>query len=71
MEESLLLLKRQFCWQLDDVVIGAMKVTPRKPGSKEPPMKTKAYDFNPMASQLGCGYLRVVWNAVNIVTIGI
>jgi hypothetical protein len=43
MEESLLLLKRDHCWQLDDVVIGAMKVTPRKPGSPEPPMKTKAF----------------------------
>ena len=74
MEESLLLLKRENCWQLDDVVIGAMKVgvwglalgsksptplahgseslfmtnvvfqvTPRAPGSPEPPMKTRDF----------------------------
>jgi len=43
MEESLLLLKREMCWQIDDVVIGAMKVTPRAPGTPEPPRKTKEF----------------------------
>mgnify|MGYP003886161415 CR=1 FL=1 len=43
MDESLLLLKRQFCWPLEDVVMLAMKVTPRAPGDPLPERKTKAY----------------------------
>ena len=65
MDESLVLMKRKLCWQLDDVVYYALKVSKRKPRvALADEHRRKILEMNWFDNQLYQHFNRTLWRDI-------